>query len=450
MAEVACTLPTLGFFELTSCKGCEQQVLNANMGLLDIFKQVDVVYWPALSSNEVPPKLDIAIVEGAISTPEQEEFVVSLRENANCIIALGACACGLGEGESKKFKPLTDVIEVDHFIRCCPVGTKNFIDVLQTAIRGRNTFLSTATLCGECKSNEKGCFFGRGKMCCGLVSRCGCDALCTKLNVPCRGCSGTSPVANLKTAELVAKESTDGDFSKFRDVCSAERFLSKNLEGLRGEDAAFVASRFDGLNSQECMLCALETSEKEEDVVLSERDASLREALRLAARAKNHVTELIFNDLRQIKGYVDFKEFCLSEGEFTNSSLKLRTALTNVLTVIGGRAVHPVTCVRGGFSIAVNEAQLDNLVHDLNESREFAVSLIDVFAKVWKKSSLGKDPSALNRVLKGWDNLTDVARFGAAKASLRPPESDDRKTCIACAIEVVDAIERIEELLKEK
>ena len=447
MANPTNTKPTLGFFELTSCKGCEQQVLNANLALLDIFKQVKIAYWPALSSKEVPSKLDIAIVEGAISSPEQEEFVKTLRENAKCIIALGACACGLDDGKNETFKAVHDVVKVDHYVRCCPIDTRNFIDVLQSAIGGRNTFISTATLCGECKSNEKGCFFGRGKLCDGLLTVCGCDAKCTNFNVPCRGCAGISPVANEKTAEVVAKESSKQDFQAFRNVCSIERFLNKNLDGLKDDDAAFVASRFDGKNSEECMLCALETFEKEDDVQVNAHDANLRECLRLASRAQNHVTQMIFTDLRQIKGYADLPEFYTAEPEFVEKALKLRLAMTNILTVIGGRAVHAITCVKGGFSIKVDDAQLENLIHDLNSSEEFAKSLIDVFSHVWKNSILGSDPSPLNRVLTDWDNLTDEARFGAAKASLRPPETDTRKTCIACAIEVVDALERIKELL---
>ena len=449
MANSTNTKPTLSFFELTSCKGCEQQVLNANLALLDIFKQVEIAYWPALSSKEVPNELDIAIVEGAISTPEQEEFVKTLRENTKYIIALGACACGLGDGKNETYKAVSDIVEVDHYVRCCPVDTRNFIDILQSAIGGRNTFISTATLCGECKSNEKGCFFGRGKLCDGLLTRCGCDAKCTNLNVPCRGCAGISPVANEKTAEAVAVKSSMQDFQAFRYVCSIERFLNKNLDGLKGNDAAFVASRFDGKNSEECMLYALETFEKEDNVQVNAHDANLRECLRLASRAQNHVTQLIFTDLRQIKGYVDLPEFYTAEPEFVEKALKLRLAMSNILTVIGGRAVHPITCVQGGFSIKVSEAQLENLIHDLKASDDFAKSLIDVFSHVWEKSTLGSDPSALNRVLANWDNLTDEARFGAAKASLRPPETDTRKTSIACAIEVVDAIERIKSLLIE-
>ncbi len=441
--------PTLAFFELDSCKGCEMQLFNANMALLEVFKQVDVVYWSSLTSSAVPDKIDIAVVEGAISTQEQKDFIEALRESSKFLIALGACACGLNKNEEALHKPISDFVKVDHFVRCCPVDTEKFIEAIQIAIGGRNTFTSTATLCGECKSNEKGCFFGRGQMCAGLISTCGCDSLCTKMNVCCRGCSGVSPNANTDSAKRIAEEMCQQprDFESFLSVCDIDRFLDKNLSSLDGEDAAFVASRFDGQNSQECVLCALETTEKENSVEVSSHDKNLREVLRLAARAQNHVTSLFLDDLCRMDGHTGIQDLFEEDPDFVVSALKLRGALTNILSTIGGRAVHPITCKVGGFSQEVDEATLTSLKTDLESSEDFAVSLIDVFAKKWEQSVLGSDSSALKRVLDGWDDLSDKARFGAAKASLRPPESDERKECIARAIEVVDVIERIKELI---
>ena len=441
--------PTLAFFELDSCKGCEMQLLNANLSLLDVFEQIDIVYWPTLTSAAVPSSVDIAVVEGAVSTSEQEDFIKTLRENAATLIALGACACGLNKNEDVKHRPLDDFVEVDQYVRCCPVDTDKFIEALHIAIGGRNTFASTATLCGECKSNEKGCFFGRGQMCAGLISTCGCDSICTQRNVCCRGCSGVSVTANLDSARQIAKNmcKVPIDFDTFLSVCDIDRFLDKDLSGLEGDDAAFVASRFDGQNSQECVLCALETTEKENSIEVSSCDKNLREVLRLAARAQNHITTLIFEDLRKIEGYTGVQDLIQAKPDFIISALKLRGALTNILTAIGGRAVHPIMCKTGGFSIEIGDDVASSLKQNLVFSEDFAVYLIDVFAKRWQQAGSKTDCSALKRVLEGWDDLSDKARFGAAKASLRPPESDKRKECVARAIEIVDAIEQIKTLM---
>ena len=79
--------------------------------------------------------------------------------------------------------------------------------MLQRAIYGSNRLPQTATLCGECKHNDRGCFFGRGILCLGLVTRCGCGARCTSLGRPCNGCAGLSPDANVTAARAVCAES---------------------------------------------------------------------------------------------------------------------------------------------------------------------------------------------------------------------------------------------------
>ena len=227
-----------------------------------------------------------------------------------------------------------------------------------------------------------------------------------------------------------------------------DRLLNKDLEGLEGEDAVFVASRFDGANSQQCSLCAIEALESSENVQPDERTTALRECLVLASRAQNHITSLFLEDLRKIDGYAGVQEFAENENGLLVKALELRHVLTEILEEIGGRAVHPITCEVGGFSVNVPNAVLCELKNKLDDQTESAISLIDLFASVWEQSTLGEaDTTSLTRVLENWDDLTDEARFGAAKAGLRPPETDVRKECVARAIEVVDAINRIDERL---
>ena len=110
-------------------------------------------------------------------------------------------------GELVDPAPISAYIDVDFEVLCCPIDTFAFIDVLQRAIYGSNRLPQTATLCGECKHNDRGCFFGRGILCLGLVTRCGCGARCTSLGRPCNGCAGLSPDANVTAARAVCAES---------------------------------------------------------------------------------------------------------------------------------------------------------------------------------------------------------------------------------------------------
>lgn len=216
---------------LASCFGCQLQITNIERHLLDILGQVDLRYWQLTSSDPMPEEFDVAVVEGAVTTEEAVETLRRVRAAAGAVIAIGACAVtggvpamaapGLAEraasvygdaapdacGALRAPAPVSDVIAVDLEVRCCPIDPLDFADTLQRVLRGSNKAVPTATLCGECKRNERGCFFGRETLCLGLVTRAGCGARCPDLGRPCNGCAGLSPDANVASARFVASRS---------------------------------------------------------------------------------------------------------------------------------------------------------------------------------------------------------------------------------------------------
>lgn len=208
---------------LASCFGCQLQITNAEVHLLDVLGQIDLGYWQLASSDPMPDEFDVAIVEGAVTTEESEATVRALRERADVLIAIGACATTAGipgmaadrflERPSEVYarvpaacgdmiapRSVASVVDVDYEVRSCPVDTLDFVDVLQRALYGSNKTVATRTMCGDCKRNETACFFGKGRLCLGLVTTAGCGAKCVNLGRPCNGCRGLSPDANLRSA----------------------------------------------------------------------------------------------------------------------------------------------------------------------------------------------------------------------------------------------------------
>jgi coenzyme F420-reducing hydrogenase gamma subunit len=55
-------------------------------------------------------------------------------------------------------------------------------------------------MCASCKVAENVCFYDRGIVCLGLVTRTGCGAKCVSLGRPCTGCRGLAEDANLVSA----------------------------------------------------------------------------------------------------------------------------------------------------------------------------------------------------------------------------------------------------------
>ena len=208
---------------LASCFGCQLQITNAEAHLLDVLGQIDLRYWQLASSDPMPDEFDVAIVEGAVTTEESRATVRALRERAGVLVAIGACATTAGipgmaaerflERPSQVYdgvpaacgdmiapRSVGSVVKVDYEVRCCPVDTLDFVDVLQRALYGSNKIATTRTMCGDCKRNETDCFFAKGELCLGLVTVAGCGARCVDLGRACNGCRGLSPDANLASA----------------------------------------------------------------------------------------------------------------------------------------------------------------------------------------------------------------------------------------------------------
>lgn len=102
--------------------------------------------------EEIQP-MDIAFVEGAISSDEQEEKLKKIREKAKILVAIGSCAV-LGSSSNQRnffnqrqmeeIKPilekfnykekvlkLSDVVKVDEVVPGCPMEEKVFLQVLE-------------------------------------------------------------------------------------------------------------------------------------------------------------------------------------------------------------------------------------------------------------------------------------------------------------------------------
>lgn len=229
-------LPKVIVFGLASCFGCQLQITNQEQYLMDVVGQIDLSYWRLTSSEPLPDSYDVAIIEGAVTTKESEDLVKEVRSKAGAVIAIGACANTAGipgmaadsfeertdmvyagnvpEAAGTMITPraVSDVIDVDFKVLCCPIDFYDFVDTLEAALHGSNRRKVTRMMCGDCKRNETTCFYQKGQICLGMVTTAGCHARCVNLGRPCNGCRGLSPNANLESArEAVERYDLDVD-----------------------------------------------------------------------------------------------------------------------------------------------------------------------------------------------------------------------------------------------
>jgi NAD-reducing hydrogenase small subunit len=77
---------------LDGCSGCHMSFLDMDERLLELAEVVDLVYSPIVDTKEFPDEVDIALVEGAVSSVDDEKKIRKVRDHSKMLVAMGDCA----------------------------------------------------------------------------------------------------------------------------------------------------------------------------------------------------------------------------------------------------------------------------------------------------------------------------------------------------------------------
>ncbi len=77
---------------LDGCSGCHMSLLDLDEGLLALAARADVVYSPLVDAPAFPEGVDVALVEGAVSSAEDAARLRTARARSRVLVALGDCA----------------------------------------------------------------------------------------------------------------------------------------------------------------------------------------------------------------------------------------------------------------------------------------------------------------------------------------------------------------------
>lgn len=110
-------------------------------------------------TNELK-EMDIAFVEGAITSDQQEEKLRNIRQKAKILVAIGACAVIGSPSNQRNFfnrdqieeiRPilerfkyketvlkLSDIVKVDESVPGCPMNEQKFLEIMEKYISLRN------------------------------------------------------------------------------------------------------------------------------------------------------------------------------------------------------------------------------------------------------------------------------------------------------------------------
>lgn len=251
----------IGIYELTGCAGDGLLILDCEEELVNIFTAADITSFAMAKSDNIDAELDVALVEGSVTTEKEKEEILDIRKRAKAVIAIGNCAClgGIqaaffeGKDWEKNFKavygdhkltgvrplqskPIDAFIKVDYYLPGCPIGKEQFLAAFSRLIAGNPPELYRFPVCVECKWHENDCLLNKDIPCLGPLTQAGCGSVCPDYNLPCLGCWGPAEEGN-RTAEyeLLLKKGFDREAVRKRMANYSGTHIAAFFEQLKKE-----------------------------------------------------------------------------------------------------------------------------------------------------------------------------------------------------------------------
>jgi NAD-reducing hydrogenase small subunit len=166
----------IGTCWLDGCSGCHMSILDMDESIVDVLSKADIVFGPLVDAQEWPEGVDVAIIEGAVSSQDDLKLAQTARARSKIVVALGDCAVtgnvpsmrnGISrrvlleriyiEGASerrgvptvgvpallKQAEPLQQAIKVDIHVPGCPPKPGAILMVLGELLEGREPDLGS-------------------------------------------------------------------------------------------------------------------------------------------------------------------------------------------------------------------------------------------------------------------------------------------------------------------
>ncbi len=291
-------------------------------------------------------------------------------------------------------------------------------------------------------------------------------------------------------------------------VVEPVRLFESMVRGRSFTEVSYIASRICGICSASHVVTDLLAIERIFGIEVSDRTNALRELLLYGSYLQNHGTHLFVLAAPDFLGQKSVFPVEQIDPALFDSALALKSLGNELCTKVGGRSIHPITAVVGGFTHEMSADEYRAFADRMDGMRPFAIATVDLFnsfaipdiqstgdmlamydpdkyaicdSRIAKFAGAGTEfdaddfdgnieeyavehsgalfararwtksnymTSALARINVSWDNLCKDAKVAAAKAGLRPPERNPFRNNVAQAVELVDALERCAELCR--
>lgn len=188
-------------------------------------------------------------------------------------------------------------------------------------------------------------------------------------------------VARIEGHGIISVEVSGGAVRDIRmDVVEPARLFESMIVGRRFDEAPLITSRICGICSPNHALTSIKAVEAAFGVEVSERTVLLRELLTYGSYLQNHATHLYLLAAPDYVGLPSVFPLAKTHPEVVRRALSLKKLGNDLTTLIGGRPVHPIAAVIGGFTAEPPKGRLAHFAELLNSAARDAADTVDLFA----------------------------------------------------------------------
>ncbi|MBN1422211.1 MAG: Ni/Fe hydrogenase subunit alpha [Planctomycetes bacterium] len=146
-------------------------------------------------------------------------------------------------------------------------------------------------------------------------------------------------------------ETKDGKLTRCEwNVVEPPRFFEAFLRGRSWQESALITSRICGICSTGHQLTSLKATEAAFGIEPSEQTILLRKLICDAATLQSHILHVYFLVSPDLLGVPSVIPLTKTHPDVVARALRLKKLANDVTDIVGGRAVHPVTMIPGGFT----------------------------------------------------------------------------------------------------
>jgi coenzyme F420-reducing hydrogenase alpha subunit len=154
------------------------------------------------------------------------------------------------------------------------------------------------------------------------------------------------------------------------------------LVGRRYFEVPIVVSRICGICPVPHILAACTALENALNVKISEQTILLRKLLLAANIINSHTLHLFFLSLPDFFNIENDLELFKKFKKESRAALEIRDLSLEITKIVGGRAVHPITPIVGGFSKIPEKEKLKEILEKIPKAIEDTNLLIETFKKI--------------------------------------------------------------------